>query len=151
MQKLQMSISGPVLGQRTFLHAQLYGVVRFRVILKKFHEIKVSNLQQMFSSWFSFIPGLYMIMLNCSFIIVAGWYGQWKIFTTHLRYLLKITNLLSGSFFNVFFFFFFFFKGIKLIIILKQSIGLPYFNRLRYYAKFQGIWSNSVHKMLPKR
>ena len=78
VQKLQTGIIGPVLGQRTFLHAQLYG----GIIKGYFEEIpwdKRFQLTAMFSSWLSFT----MIMLNCIFVLWVGLYRQWKKFTMH--------------------------------------------------------------------
>ena len=73
-----MSIIGPVLGQRTFLHAQLYGGM-----IKGYFEEIPGDKRFKFTANVLFMVILYMIMLNCIFVLEVGLYGQWKKFTTH--------------------------------------------------------------------
>ena len=65
-----MSIIGPVLGQRTFLHAQLY--VR---IIKGYFEENPWDTRFKLTANVLFMVILYMIMLNC-IVLGVGLYRQ---------------------------------------------------------------------------
>ena len=66
-----MSTIGPVLGQRTFLHAQLYGS-----IIKGYFEQNPWDTRFKLTANVLFMVILYMIMLNCIFVLGVGLYGQ---------------------------------------------------------------------------
>ena len=65
-----MSIIGPVLGQRTFLHAQLYGSI------KSYFEENPWDKRFKLMANVLFMVILYTIMLNCIFVLGVGLYGQ---------------------------------------------------------------------------
>ena len=66
-----MSIIGPVLGQRTFLHAQLYGS-----IIKDYFEENLWDKRFKLTANVLFMVILYMIVLNCIFVLGVGLYRQ---------------------------------------------------------------------------
>ena len=66
-----MSVIGSVLGQCTFLHAQLYE----GMILGYFEEIP-EDKRFKFTANALFMVILYMIILNCIFVLWVGLYGR---------------------------------------------------------------------------